>query len=138
MVVINGKYSFKRLAALRAKIRDKLIDSYSHVVLTGRHIRWMATDLSEVLPKVRYSVLKESLRSLIGQEMNEELMTNLSFRLSGNLIRLQHRKTVQQWHGQTANEWLPCYVVQAKPHTTKSQIQGTYSCLRLWLASLQE
>lgn len=59
--------------------------------------------------------LEESLRHLAGEVLTPEHLTEVCWRMAGNLPRLKEKRPVPPWHGQRLPEWVPMQVMSCRP-----------------------
>jgi hypothetical protein len=71
--------------------------------------------------KVSTTTVSESLRYLAGSTLTQIELQRLTWRLAGNLVRLQRQQYVLPWLGQPYPEWVPAQICKVTPYRRSKQ-----------------
>jgi hypothetical protein len=105
--------------------------NYSGCSLTGKDFEDFVEDVrSTISDKIVYSALYASLRGLAGVELDKPRISELSWRIAGNLPAILAGKPVIVWNNQLQAEWCPVQVTDAVPGIVQVD-QVSYAAVRL-------
>lgn len=104
-----------RVLKLKARIEsDANLLGFVGSVPKGRDFQELVNYFKCLMPaSVSRSVLEDSLFSLSGQSISQELLAETAWRLAGNLPRLRQGYAVLPWTHQARREWLPVHLTHA-------------------------
>jgi len=113
---------------LIVRLKRQLLDAVDAVLLDAV----LDQDLFRVLVKlwlpffdVEYSVLRDTLKHLIGCKLTITVLQREAGRLAGNYRTLMETKVaVPPWQNQRFNEWAPVQILESRDHRVKSGNQG--------------
>jgi len=127
MAITVPVYNLGQVFTLRDKIADNMI---AHIGTTpeGPEYERFVDDLYRLLPDgIEYITVYESASYLMSQEIRQATITELGWRLAGNLDTLRAGRPVRPWAAQGKNEWVPVQVLLAdRTKTPKGDLAYMY------------
>lgn len=114
-------YNIPGVLSLRERINgDARVLGYLYEDLTAAKFVEFTELLAELLPdRIPFDTLYGSCEYLLGDELNEDSLFELAWRLAGNVRRLRNGYLVLPWAGITVKEWMPVQVVQVDFDVTR-------------------
>lgn len=108
-------YNLKRINELRDDIFRRVMYPRLCIVPSGPSFDSLVADLHRELPRdVRYSVVYETARQLLGHEISEQTARSFAARIAGNLPTLRRHQPVLPWTAQAKDEWVPVHVTRVE------------------------
>lgn len=114
-------FRIQSIAKLRRKLADEVLASWVGVDLSGDAFSRFLFVLGKHLPGVDEDVLLASLQGLAGRPLTEAAAEGVSWRLAGNLSKLQKGIAVPEWSCQLVPEWAPLRVHHVFPATIRAK-----------------
>lgn len=105
------------MLGLRNRLYDDLLGRWEGTCCDGALVAHWRHALERLLPGASAEALQDSLRPLLGLELTDEALRQLSWRLAGNLTRLRQGLAVTPWAVQSEIEWVPLEVEAARPES---------------------
>jgi hypothetical protein len=118
-------YNLEAIQKLRRRLLEALTLEFAGCTFTGQAFDNLLSVLCEKLPDVRYAVLRESTRHLVGVIATDALLNSLAWRLAGNIRILRAGRPVQPWLRQTSPEWVPFQIVAVRRNRINLWVKGT-------------
>jgi len=103
-------YNIPRILKLRKKIVEGISLEYHGYAHDAEAFDSLVNRVSSLLPKVDRDVVWDSIRTYAGVAILNTQLHELSWRLAGNISRLQDGVTVPLWSSFSEQEWVPVQV----------------------------
>ncbi len=106
-------------AAYTLSKRDKLVRSNTGLlghVMKDEKLERLINRLHADLPSgILRMTVADSVKDVVNEELQDHKLTELAWRLAGNIEKLKRHEPVQPWNGQFEQEWLPAEIVCVTP-----------------------
>jgi hypothetical protein len=103
-------YNITRILKRKQKIKSAIELEYHGFAHMAEAFEVLVNHISSLLPKVDREVVWESLRTYAGVPLLDPQLEELSWRLAGNIQRLQDGIPVHPWSTIVEEEWVPVQV----------------------------
>lgn len=124
-------FSYRRLIDRRDRIFRHALRQYVGSRLVGELLRDVCDDVIKELPQTASAdALYESIRVLAGMPLTQRAAKELSWRLAGNVDRLNRGERVLAWTRQVSDETVPVRVERIRPEKRRND-QGFVLYLRV-------
>lgn len=114
------RYDLNRVIATRDDLFEKIFGRYLGSRPEGDDFVTLVNALADYL-KVTDSVILESIRTVAGQRMTQQLALKTAWRLAGNVKRLRAGRFVPPWVHQYEPEVVPVQAISCEFQRTKRQ-----------------
>ena len=103
-------FTLTKIKLLQEKLANNVLQHYEQKRLTGSDFKDFVHVVHTALPRVRYSVLLNSIQHLAGQLITPVVNKEVSWRLAGNLHYLLKGIVIPPYSRQLFPEWIPVQV----------------------------
>lgn len=108
--VPTPRYDIARIVTVRDKLANFELTEWVGTEMVGEWFEAFVDRLCECLPKVKRLAVWDSVRDIAGTVLTADTLFRLTWRLAGNVVRLQEGISAPPWHVQTELEWVPVQV----------------------------
>lgn len=113
-------FNLPTIERLRDRLNERVMVGHFRETLDLDGINELVSELRRELPSgVSRDAVFESVRYLIGTELQPKVLSQVSWRLAGNVERLRAGQPVLPWSTQLEDEWVPLQILQAVPYRTR-------------------
>jgi len=115
-------YDIKRVMEVKRKIQADLeVQSCIGGPLSGSDLGEFAMVICNTLPgDIRVEPIEDSIICIAGEDITAEVISDLAWRLAGNLHTLRKGQGITPWTNQPKYEWAPMQCVEALPRRTRN------------------
>ena len=126
-------YSIREVLKLKRAIEnDVQALSLLGAPMESEDFEALTRSIHDVLPpRITRRVVRDSLVHLAGEVVTKELLSELGWRLAGNIPRLRLGIPVTPWHRQARDEWVPMQIVDQVPYKNKKGDTGAIMAFRV-------
>jgi hypothetical protein len=103
--------SIKKVLAARIKIAE-VCNLHRGALVTGEAFNHLVSSVHQEILTTDLRAVANSMRSVAGRHLTDDVIDELSWRLAGNLHRLAKGMTVAPWTSQAEKEWATMQVSQ--------------------------
>jgi len=105
------KFNLRAIASRRDAIKNTILRR-GPVTVRGGEVERLIADIRGCLPRsVRYDVVFESIRNLVGVQLDYGHAAQTAWRLAGNVHRLVQGRPAPLWAAQQEPEWVPLHAI---------------------------
>jgi len=127
-MIVKG-FNYTQLKTRRDKLTTALHDNYLDAVVSGPTLHSIADTVMETLPvSCSSSAIFDSVRLLAGTQLTYRVIKEFSWRMAGNVDRLNVGITVLPWTQQTEDEIVPVLIENIQHARRRQDFGFTLSC----------
>ena len=129
IVETSYRYNVNWIVETRDLLSEAICFEYLNRNLSLADVKNIAQLVKELVSdNLVEDVLVESMRHLLGKQLQKAGARALSWRITGNVDRLRQQHAVPLWHGQRLREWVPVQIISGhKKFNAKKRLVVDYT-----------